>query len=136
MSIFLQVLKSNRLPSRSSREVGHAGNCFNLPPEAGFIYGLLAERALRIFTFHEPFGQFDYDELQFATRFVISHSGAIRVESSLMGFSVFTTRGVNGTSLGSRIGLHHNDGAKGKTLGSEHHAGDLFCPASDQLAQR
>jgi len=44
-------------------------------------------------TFHEPFGYLDYNNLQLKAKCVISDSGTISEESSLMGFSAVTLRG-------------------------------------------
>ena len=44
-------------------------------------------------TFHEPFGYLDYNKLQLDSKCVISDSGTISEESSLMGFSAVTLRG-------------------------------------------
>ena len=44
-------------------------------------------------TFHEPFGYLDYNNLQLNAKCVISDSGTISEESSLMGFSAVTLRG-------------------------------------------
>tara|TARA_B110000483_G_scaffold222835_1_gene280138 strand:- start:229 stop:1353 length:1125 start_codon:yes stop_codon:yes gene_type:complete len=43
-------------------------------------------------TFHEPFGYLDYNKLQLDAKCVISDSGTIGEESSLMGFSAVTLR--------------------------------------------
>jgi UDP-N-acetylglucosamine 2-epimerase (non-hydrolysing) len=43
--------------------------------------------------FHEPFGYLDYNNLQLNAKCVISDSGTISEESSLMGFSAVTLRG-------------------------------------------
>jgi UDP-N-acetylglucosamine 2-epimerase (non-hydrolysing) len=43
--------------------------------------------------FHEPFGYLDYNKLQVDAKCVISDSGTISEESSLMGFSAVTLRG-------------------------------------------
>ena len=43
--------------------------------------------------FHEPFGYLDYNNLQLNAKCVISDSGTVSEESSLMGFSAVTLRG-------------------------------------------
>jgi UDP-N-acetylglucosamine 2-epimerase (non-hydrolysing) len=43
--------------------------------------------------FHEPFGYLDHNKLQLEAKCVISDSGTISEESSLMGFSAVTLRG-------------------------------------------
>jgi UDP-N-acetylglucosamine 2-epimerase (non-hydrolysing) len=43
--------------------------------------------------FHEPFGYLDYNKLQLGSKCVISDSGTVSEESSLMGFSAVTLRG-------------------------------------------
>jgi UDP-N-acetylglucosamine 2-epimerase (non-hydrolysing) len=43
-------------------------------------------------TFHEPFGYLDYNNLQLNAKCVISDSGTVSEESSLMGFSAVTLR--------------------------------------------
>ena len=53
----------------------------------------LARKDLEGITFHEPFGYLDYNKLQLGAKCVISDSGTISEESSLMGFSAVTLRG-------------------------------------------
>jgi len=53
----------------------------------------LGRKDLEGITFHEPFGYFDYNKLQLCAKCVISDSGTISEESSLMGFSAVTIRG-------------------------------------------
>jgi UDP-N-acetylglucosamine 2-epimerase (non-hydrolysing) len=54
---------------------------------------VLARTDLQGITFHEPFGYLDYNKLQLSAKCVISDSGTISEESSLMGFSAVTLRG-------------------------------------------
>ena len=52
----------------------------------------LARKDLEGITFHEPFGYLDYNKLQLGSKCVISDSGTVSEESSLMGFSAVTLR--------------------------------------------
>jgi UDP-N-acetylglucosamine 2-epimerase (non-hydrolysing) len=52
----------------------------------------LARKDLKGITFHEPFGYLDYNKLQLGSKCVISDSGTVSEESSLMGFSAVTLR--------------------------------------------
>jgi len=53
----------------------------------------LARKDLGGITFHEPFGYLDYNKLQLEAKCVISDSGSISEESSLMNFPAVTIRG-------------------------------------------
>jgi UDP-N-acetylglucosamine 2-epimerase (non-hydrolysing) len=52
----------------------------------------LARQDLEGITFHEPFGYLDYNKLQLEAKCVISDSGTISEESSIMGFSAVSLR--------------------------------------------
>jgi len=52
----------------------------------------LAREDLAGLTFHEPFGYLDYNKLQLGSKCVISDSGTISEESSLMSFSAVILR--------------------------------------------
>jgi len=52
----------------------------------------LSRNDLSGITFHEPFGYLDYNKLQLDAKCVISDSGTISEESSLIGFSAVTLR--------------------------------------------
>jgi UDP-N-acetylglucosamine 2-epimerase (non-hydrolysing) len=52
----------------------------------------LARKDLEGITFHEPFGYLDYNKLQLDAKCVISDSGTISEESSLMSFPAVTLR--------------------------------------------
>ena len=53
----------------------------------------LGRKDLEGITFHEPFGYLDYNKLQLEAKCVISDSGSISEESSLMNFPAVTIRG-------------------------------------------
>jgi UDP-N-acetylglucosamine 2-epimerase (non-hydrolysing) len=52
----------------------------------------LARKDLKGITFHEPFGYLDYNKLQLEAKCVISDSGTISEESSIIGFSAVSLR--------------------------------------------
>jgi UDP-N-acetylglucosamine 2-epimerase (non-hydrolysing) len=52
----------------------------------------LARKDLEGITFHEPFGYLDYNKLQLEAKCVISDSGTISEESSILGFSAVSLR--------------------------------------------
>ena len=52
----------------------------------------LSRDGLEGITFHEPFGYLDYNKLQLGSKCVISDSGTISEESSVMGFPAVTLR--------------------------------------------
>ena len=52
----------------------------------------LARKDLEGITFHEPFGYLDYNKLQFEAKCVISDSGTISEESSILKFPAVTLR--------------------------------------------
>ena len=71
---------------------------WNLPvlvsthPRTRVRLGALNKSDVEGITFHEPFGYLDYNKLQLDAKCVISDSGTIGEESSLMGFSAVTLR--------------------------------------------